>query len=418
MASDRSLREEFGQEIAPGERPVGMAAQVTAHTRQPTQELAPSHQSAQATAEDSLSSGQPSQELATSPRHVAQAIAPGITPFGQPNQELVTPYRHQGGGYGAASGFSGAIPAPIPPFASGPYPQPAKQSPVRPPHTPTRRPQLGANKALGGPGSMAQPGSSASPSREVTEACTSPSNGAAAAGKGKALTSKRQKRHVLPVPMPSAEYMAQTNEDSSALPSSRRLLVILDLNGTLGYRKNSKAASFKQRPGCEEFIAYLFAHHCVLVWSSALLRNVQGMCQRVFTAEQLNSPHFLGIWGRENLNLTPAQSKQKIFVYKQLSWVWKDQAIQGKHPISGARWDQTNTVLIDDTISKAAAEPHNLIMIDEFMPGMEDDKVLGRVQGYLGGLETASNVSATMKKKPFDSANIPGEMAESASATS
>lgn len=366
----------------------------------------PREQPAQITAQDSTTHGQPPQELATFyPRHnqSAQATAQDLLSLGQPSQELATSYHGQGFGEEIGSAFAAPVPAfGLPSFISTQHQQQPAQTPR--PYLPATLPRgFSAFNLPGAPHNTAHYGTQAARSDEVPEARTLPTGENGGSGKDKALTRRKQeKKHLLPVPRPTAAYAAKAGETPTALEDRRRLLVILDLNGTLGYRKGSKKGSFVPRPGCEDFLEYLFEKHCVLVWSSAVLHNVKSMCWKVFSQEQLSSPSFLGIWGREQLHLTPAQSKQKIYVYKQLSWVWGNPAFQAKQDVPGVRWDQTNTVLIDDTVEKAAAEPHNLVLIPEFRAGKPEDRVLGRVKGYLGDLEDAANVSAAMRVKPFD----------------
>jgi hypothetical protein len=67
------------------------------------------------------------------------------------------------------------------------------------------------------------------------------------------------------------------------------------------------------------------------------------------------------------------------------------------------KWDQSNTVLLDDTALKAAAEPYNLVEVPEFGPNRDNynDDVLGQVVGYLEELKYSGNVSYFMRTRPF-----------------
>jgi hypothetical protein len=86
-------------------------------------------------------------------------------------------------------------------------------------------------------------------------------------------------------------------------------------------------------------------------------------------------------------------------VYKQLSWIWESD-IGSQNPDSGL-WDQTNTVLIDDSAKKAAAEPYNLVEIPEFNGKDEEIDVLGQVLGHLQWLSLQPNVSNAIRRTPF-----------------
>lgn len=75
-------------------------------------------------------------------------------------------------------------------------------------------------------------------------------------------------------------------------------------------------------------------------------------------------------------------------MYKRLQKVWDEDFIQRQYPAvqnhirapgrvehsTDLRWDQTNTVLIDDSRLKAAAQPYNLIEIPEFVDKNEQQR--------------------------------------------
>lgn len=68
----------------------------------------------------------------------------------------------------------------------------------------------------------------------------------------------------------------------------------------------------------------------------------------------------------------------------------------------GGRWDQSNTVLLDDSAVKASAQPFNVVEVPEFV-GNEDEelRLLRRVANYLAELRWWSDVSAFMRSNPF-----------------
>ena len=138
-----------------------------------------------------------------------------------------------------------------------------------------------------------------------------------------------------------------------------------------------------------------------MVWSSATPTNVELMCEKLFAPHQKDK--LVGIWGRDKLHLSPTQYNQKVQVYKQLRWAWGDHSVASSAPPSTGEWDQENTVLIDDSEEKAASEPYNLLKIDEYEGTAEQDEldVLGQVVEYLEKLSRQSNVSAYMRKHPF-----------------
>lgn len=160
------------------------------------------------------------------------------------------------------------------------------------------------------------------------------------------------------VPRPSIGYLTQACTEPSSANAPQRLLLVLDLNGTLLFRARPKKG-FHSRPWLPHFLDYCFANHSVLVWSSARPHNVTTICDGLFSAEQ--RALLLGEWARDKLNLTKAQYDQRLQVYKRLDSIWRDEEIQSRHPRNkqGYKWGQHNTVLIDDSAVKASAQPFN-----------------------------------------------------------
>lgn len=102
------------------------------------------------------------------------------------------------------------------------------------------------------------------------------------------------------------------------------------------------------------------------------------------------------------MGLSLAQYGKRVQVYKQLQKVWADATVQSAHPDAqaGGKWDQGNTVLIDDSKEKARAEPCNLVEVPEFLgPGKSEgeEDVLGQVERWLEEAKGWSDVSGFMK---------------------
>jgi NLI interacting factor-like phosphatase len=124
-----------------------------------------------------------------------------------------------------------------------------------------------------------------------------------------------------------------------------------------------KPREFNIRPGVHLLLDYLFENHVVMVYSSARPENVQAMVDALASKKRAKS--LAAVWGRDKLELTPAQYNEKVQVYKKLEKVWQDERIQATCP-GKQRWNQTNTVLVDDSHLKALSQPHNLIQVSEF----------------------------------------------------
>ena len=142
----------------------------------------------------------------------------------------------------------------------------------------------------------------------------------------------------LPAPTPSSTYLSNADAIPNRLSSPQRLLLVLDLNGTLLHRRASQ--TYTPRPCLLDFLEYAFANHSLLVWSSARPDNVKGVCLRLFSPDQRKM--LLGEWGRDTLGLTSAQYKQRVQVYKRLDRIWGNYNAQQSHPEfeGGQRWGQ------------------------------------------------------------------------------
>ncbi|KAK5061454.1 hypothetical protein LTR84_007997 [Exophiala bonariae] len=167
-------------------------------------------------------------------------------------------------------------------------------------------------------------------------------------------------------PAAASSYLKRAGQAPEVIDSPKKLLVILDLNGTLLVRPNTRTnpRAFKLRPGVTQLLDYLFANHTVMVYSSARPENVAIIVNNLFHPKQ--RAQLAGIWARDKLDLNQEQYLGKVQVYKKLDKIWSDKAIQ-KSAGRGNRWDQTNTVLVDDSRLKGVAQPHNLVQITEFL---------------------------------------------------
>ncbi|KAM0713539.1 hypothetical protein Q7P37_010501 [Cladosporium fusiforme] len=221
------------------------------------------------------------------------------------------------------------------------------------------------------------------------------------------------RQYLLSHPEPTPSYLQRAQLPPRRLTEPKKLLIILDLNGTLLLRSN-RGSNYTPRPNVHPFLSYCLAHHTLIVWSSARPHNVTAMVEQLFTRKQREK--LVKVWSREHLRLGEHYN-EKVQVYKQLSWLWEDAEVQASFPPPASefkvedgwkeppavKWDQSNTVLLDDSMDKAASEPHNLLQIDEFTKENKADgaDVLGRVLAYIEGLKWEADVSSAMRNEPF-----------------
>jgi len=210
---------------------------------------------------------------------------------------------------------------------------------------------------------------------------------------------------MLPGPTPSPEYLAQAAGEPYVIDPPGRVLVILDLNGTLIFRPNPRkeATRLVARPFLKPFLQYLFENFSVMIWSSAKPENVKVIVENVLD-EDLRSM-LVACLARDSFKLTPHHYNLNVQVYKDLNIIWEKEEIQQKFPEHqyDNRFGQHNTVLIDDSVIKAVAQPHNLLLIPEFSGTAEEMEgdVLREVAGYLEVLKMQWDVSRFMRREPF-----------------
>ncbi|KAH6655062.1 HAD-like domain-containing protein [Truncatella angustata] len=236
---------------------------------------------------------------------------------------------------------------------------------------------------------------------------TIPILGKSANKKAKLQTKKRP--YIVPskasggVPNPSKNYIRQSALAPSRLDVPRNILVIIDLNGTLLHRPNhKKTKTFVERPFARNFLDYCLRTFTVGVWSSAKPDNVRGMMPQLLSPQE--QAKLVTIWGRDTLGLSPADYNQRVQVYKRLESVWNDPKVAASHPeaCDGKRWDQTNTVLIDDSKEKARSQPFNIILLPEFEGDVtEPGYVLPQVHDYLNECAHQRDISSFIRENPF-----------------
>ena len=207
-----------------------------------------------------------------------------------------------------------------------------------------------------------------------------------------------------PIPSPSSIYTAACLRPLQRLSSPQPLLLVLDLNGTLVYRKKGSSTGLP-RPSVQKFLNHCLTHHRILIWSSARPENVQPICRTLFSPPS-RYKKLVGVWGRDTFGLSNAQYLDKVQVYKNLDVIWQNETVQASHPDyeDGGKWNQANTLLLDDSQEKARAQPHNLIRVPEFLKQAgeeEGQQVLAQVLGWIEEARWYYDVSCVGRTNPF-----------------
>lgn len=206
------------------------------------------------------------------------------------------------------------------------------------------------------------------------------------------------------VPEPTPLYLARSFAPPAALPQPRRILVILDLNGTVLYRPTRyQPTTFVERPHARRFLDYCLEAFHLAIWSSARPENVQNMLSQLLTRKQRKQ--CVVTWARDRLGLSQNDYNLRVQCYKRLDAVWNNDEVQASHPTAdrGGRWDQSNTVLVDDSREKGRSEPYNILAVPEFSgPENEMADVLPQVHDYLNVLCYQQDISRYMRLNPFE----------------
>ncbi|CAJ0828226.1 14023_t:CDS:2 [Entrophospora sp. SA101] len=228
----------------------------------------------------------------------------------------------------------------------------------------------------------------------------------------------------------SENYNQILLEPSIRIEEPPPMLIVLDLNGTLVYR-DGEHRLIHLRPHISAFKNFLFRNKNfnIMIWSSAQRINVNRMAKEIFGNGY--GEILLEIWSRDKFNLTNEEYHSKCLTIKDLEMVWNElNTSMNKNTIQSSNserkpspfippphsslslqsssilWDQTNTVLIDDSPLKAQLQPHNAIHLKEFNRELfcdgNDSELLNIIE-YLELLKCQSNISHFIKNHPYDS---------------
>ncbi|KAF9964491.1 hypothetical protein BGZ70_006373 [Mortierella alpina] len=222
-----------------------------------------------------------------------------------------------------------------------------------------------------------------------------------------------------PIRPVTPSYMSIAQQQPVTLSKSRPILVILDLNGTLFYRAPgpTQSRTIKPRPYLKQFLTFLFKHCRVMVWSSARPGSVEAMLKAGFRGNGYNPERLDRVWSRDHFKLHEIDYTRKVLTLKDLEYVWEEieaeratateeQLKEGE--MYGMHYDQTNTVLIDDSTDKSQLQPYNCLVLADFdkeLAAAGSDTELLKVKQYLTRLIYEQNVSAYMRLHPFQSSS-------------
>ncbi|KAI4387829.1 hypothetical protein MLD38_000226 [Melastoma candidum] len=194
----------------------------------------------------------------------------------------------------------------------------------------------------------------------------------------------------------------------------RRKLLILDINGLLADivsppPKNHKAdvniarrAVFK-RPFCLDFLKFCFEHFDVGIWSSRTRKNVQKVVD--YLLGDLKD-RLLFCWDISHCTVTEfktLENKHKPIVFKDVRRLWEK--YDPDLPWEKGYYDQSNTLLLDDSPYKALLNPPNTAVFPHsYCFKHNGDTALGGggdLRHYLERLMVARDIQQFVGQHPF-----------------
>ncbi|MBA0847737.1 hypothetical protein Goshw_022379, partial [Gossypium schwendimanii] len=193
----------------------------------------------------------------------------------------------------------------------------------------------------------------------------------------------------------------------------RKKLLVLDLNGILvdvvqqPNRKPNTRVDGKGvfiRPFCVEFLEFCFKTFNVGIWSSRLNRNMTKMIGLLLRKQWKRELFFC--WDRKLCTITKfktLENEEKPLVLKELRKLWDK--CSPKLPWRKGDYDESNTLLLDDSPYKALRNPANTgIFPNPYQYTDADDHSLapgGDIRDYLERIAVAENVQKFVEQNPF-----------------
>ncbi|CAD5324522.1 unnamed protein product [Arabidopsis thaliana] len=206
---------------------------------------------------------------------------------------------------------------------------------------------------------------------------------------------KNEEGSVISAVMSSDEVSVVENNDSCVVFGGIRGDVPADIN--IGRR-----AIFK-RPFCDEFLRFCFDKFEVGIWSSRKQNNVVRITE--FLLGDLKSK-LLFCWDMSYCATTSVgslENRYKYVVFKDLNRLWEKH--DPRLPWKMGDYNETNTVLLDDSPYKALLNPpYTAIFPHSYNHQNKTDTSLGNggdLRLHLEKLVEAENVQDFIKKNPF-----------------
>ncbi|GFP79773.1 uncharacterized fcp1 homology domain-containing protein c1271.03c [Phtheirospermum japonicum] len=225
--------------------------------------------------------------------------------------------------------------------------------------------------------------------------------------------------HVSCPDVKEAECLFKHCPQIAPISSSKRKLIVLDVNGLLAniffpapkdYRGDAHIlgrAVFK-RPFCDDFLKFCFQNFDVGIWSSRSKKLIDRVVEYLLGDLQ---DKLLFCWDMDHSTQTgykTLENYHKPLVCKELRKIWESD--DPNLPWEKGYYNESNTLLLDDSPYKALLNPlHTAIFPNSYHHEDKSDNSLGPggdLRVYLEGLLTSENVQKYVEQHPFGQSAI------------
>ncbi|XP_021845565.1 uncharacterized protein [Spinacia oleracea] len=202
--------------------------------------------------------------------------------------------------------------------------------------------------------------------------------------------------------------------------SSRKKLLILDINGILadivypppkGYKADTKIAgrAVFTRPFCSDFLKFCLERFNVAIWSSRSRKIIDRLVNYLMGDMKDQLTFCWDLSYCTGSNFRTLENKHKALVFKELRKVWESYD-DPDLPWKKGEFDESNTLLLDDTPYKALLNPpHTAIFPYSYDYKYRADDAIGpggNIREYLEELAMVDNVQEYIEQHPFGQSAI------------
>jgi hypothetical protein len=211
----------------------------------------------------------------------------------------------------------------------------------------------------------------------------------------------------------------QCSEDKAPIGSVKKKLLVLDVNGLIADIVSDlpdgcgadafigRKAVFK-RPFCDDFLQFCFERFNVGVWSSRTKRNVKSVLDFIMGE---TSKKLLFCWDQSlctETGFNTVENREKPLLLKELKKLWEKH--ETNLPWEKGDYDESNTLLLDDSPYKALRNPPNTaIFPSTYHYRNRKDTSLGPcgdLRIYLDKLSLSENVQKYVEQNPYGQRSI------------